>query len=108
MPYLVVRTQWPAHKRAEVLKKTIEIRKKYPPSNYDALAEERVRSPSVTLEGAETLGIWEVKKGKLEEFLDLMGSALLLYADIEGFHYSMEVRPTLLEAFARAGLPPLE
>ncbi len=108
MPYVFVHTQWPLHKGAEVLKKTIEVRKKYPPSSYDALAEERVRAPRATLEGAEALAIWEVKKGKLEELLDLAGSILFMYSDIEGFCYSMEVRPTNLEAFARIGQPPLE
>ena len=106
MPYVVVRTLWPFSKREELIKKVIEAMKKYPEDN--SIAEQKVSATKSTLEGINTMTIWEVKKGKLEEGLERIGNALAIYAEIEGFTYHYEIWLTQIEAYSKIGRKPPE
>lgn len=106
MTYIVVHTLWPFSKREELIKKVIEAMKKYPEDN--SIAEEKVSATKSTLEGINTMTIWEVKKGKLEEALERIGNTLAIYAVIEGFTYHYETWLTQIEAYSRIGRTPPE
>ena len=104
MPYVVVRTLWPFSKKDELIKKAIEVRKKYPEDN--SIAEQNVSATRVTLEGVRTLGVWEVKKGKLEELLDRLAEGLVMLAEVDGITSTTEIWSTAIEAWARLGQTP--
>ncbi len=50
------------------------MRKKYPPDK--SLGEMKVNAYTMTLEGSSSLQVIEVKKGKLEEYLERLGKAI--------------------------------
>lgn len=109
MPYLISFARWPSHKTAEVMKKAIEAFKKFP--DDDSLGEGLVSGNAikVTEEGARSISVTNVSKGKLEESY-LRGQAIgNLYAlAIDGFEYSIEIWSTLDEAYGSVGQKPPE
>lgn len=108
MPYLVSFTCWPSDKTDEVLKKAIEVLQKYPPD--PSLGEPVVpNAAKATLNGIKTIGITEVKEGKLEESLARARAILNMYAiRVAGFEYSIEVWSNVEEAYASIGQKPPE
>jgi len=106
MPFVVMRTLWPFSKKDELIKKAIEVRKKYPEDK--SIAEQKVSATRGTLEGVRNLGVWEVKKGKLEEFLARTGIAVAMYAEIDGFTSEIEIWNTPIETYANIGQKPPE
>jgi hypothetical protein len=50
------------------------MRKKYPSDK--SLGEMKVNAYTMTLEGSSSLQVIEVKKGKLEEYLERLGKAI--------------------------------
>ena len=51
-----------------------------------------------TTAGIEIIGVWDIKEGKLEEFLAIEQRALTNYHDVEGYRYEMDVRFKVPEA----------
>ena len=45
----------------------------------------------VTTKSIDVIGIWDIKEGKLEEFLAIEQKALTNYHDAEGYRYQMDV-----------------
>jgi len=109
MPYLISFAKWPSHKTAEVMKKAMEAFKKFPED--ESLGEGLVSGNAikVTEEGARSISVTKVSKGKLEENY-LRGQAIgNLYAlGIDGFEYTLEVWSTLEEAYGSIGQKPPE
>ena len=107
MPYLIVRSCWPSARIPEIIKKAIEVLKKYPPD--DSLGEAIVpNAVKTTTDGIKTISVTEVKKGKLEEAIARTNEALVMYAPVEGWEASIEVWSTLTEAYAVLGKVPPE
>jgi hypothetical protein len=50
------------------------------------------------------MSIAEVKPGKLEEAWELGQKRMVMFIEIEGFEYSIEVQSTAAEALARIGM----
>ncbi|MHA2287273.1 MAG: hypothetical protein ACXABG_00675 [Promethearchaeota archaeon] len=98
MPYVLVSSNYPPHKRNEVLHVNKEVLKKYPIENYPA----KLVIPSAfrpTLNGVESFSIWGVQNDKdLTEMLYRIANAMRNYLDIEGFDYSMDVYASLKDA----------
>ena len=103
MPYLVVTTMFPFDKAPEVGEKYLEALKKYPPDENLGieLVPAAVKS---TLEGNISLGITEVKEGKLEEAFIRMGKFMSVFRGIKGFSTSIEVYLNATEAMANLGM----
>lgn len=55
------------------------MRKKYPPDK--SLGEMKVNAYTMTLEGSRALQVIEVKKGKLEEYLERLGKAIVMMTE---------------------------
>ena len=98
MPYVIVRSKYPPHKRNEVLKINREVFKKYPVESYPAkLIIPLAFRP--TRNGVDSIVVWEVKdEEKLTEILHRVANAMRNYLDIEGFDYSMDVYASLNDA----------
>ncbi len=109
MPYLFTFTKWPSDKSGEVIKKVIESNKKFPPDEslgVDLTPGNAIKS---TKEGAKTISILHVNKGKLEEAYFRMQSIANLFAmSIAGFEYTIEVWSTVEEAYSSIGQKPPE
>ena len=106
MPYIVVKSQWPAEKTSEVVNKAFEIAPKFPEDpNSKSIISNCVKASD---EGIVNLNIVEVKKGKFEEAFERATKYWLEYHSIAGFKYSVEVWMTQIEAFSAIGRSPPE
>jgi hypothetical protein len=98
MPYIMVSSKYPPHKRNEVLQVNREVLKKYPIDSYPA----SLVIPSAfrpTKDGVDNIVFWEVsKEEKLTEMLYRIANAMRNYLDIEGFDYSMDVYASFNDA----------
>ncbi|GAG88101.1 unnamed protein product, partial [marine sediment metagenome] len=101
MPYVVIKTWFPSNKANEVAKIYIEERKKYP---FDrSLGKEVVTAVSSDESGIITMGVIDVKEGKLEETLARDNNILVMYLNIEGYKHKVEVWSTAVEALTLLG-----
>lgn len=89
MPYVVIKTWFPSNKANEVAKIYIEERKKYPIDR--SLGKEVVTAVSSDENGIITLGVIDVKEGKLEEILTRDRNIGVMYLNIEGYKRKQEV-----------------
>ena len=109
MPYLITFAKWPTDKTLEVAKKAIEADKKFPPD--ESLGEDLTpgNAIKVTIEGAKTISVFKVSKGKLEDAYFRMQALANFYAlSIAGFEYTTEVWSTVEEAYSSIGQKPPE
>ena len=109
MPYLISFAKWPTDKTAEVVKKAFEATKKFPPD--ESLGENLTpgNAVKVTQEGAKTISVFKVSKGKLEEAYFASQAIANFYAlSIAGFEYTIEVWSTVEEAYSSIGQKPPE
>jgi hypothetical protein len=101
--YLIVTSTYPSDKVQIVAKRYLEALSKYPPDKK--LATEVVPAAvKTTFQGIETIGISEVKKGKLEEAITYIGKMMAMFHDIQGFEYKMETCLTVEEALGMIGM----
>lgn len=99
MPYIVITSWYPSDKVIEVVKTYFEAIKKYPPD--DSLGEAVVPAAvTTTKRGIKTIGITEVKEGKLQEALNRARSTMVMYHNIEGYEYTVDIYATVTEALA--------
>ena len=103
MPYIVVKSRYPTHKVPEVAKRYLEMVEKFP---QDKTLSEAVVPSSIkaTEQGIEVMGISLVKEGKLEEALSRTTQMMVMYHDIEGYEYSVEVQNTVWEGLEFIGM----
>ena len=105
MPYLVVFVRWPGESTAEMVKKAIEVDKKFPPD--DSLGEEIVPNAiNADMDGIRSLSVTLVKEGKLEEAIRRAGAIVNMYLTVPGFRYSIETWSTIEEAYTSIGQTP--
>ena len=105
MPYLVVLVRWPGESTAAMVKKAIEVDKKFPPD--DSLGEELVPNAiNADMDGIKSLSVTLVKEGKLEEAQRRAIAMVNMYLTVPGFKYSIETWSTLEEAYTSIGQTP--
>jgi hypothetical protein len=103
VPYVINTSWYPTHKTTEVAQKYFEMLEKYP--SDDSLGEGVVPvAVTTTPQGIKTMGITEIKEGKLEEALTRFRESMVMFHDIEGFEYSIEVYMTVVEALGLIGM----
>ena len=104
---LIVITSWFPHDKAnEVAKKFIEVSKKYPPD--ESLGKTLTTAVKVTKDGIKALGVAEIVKGKVEDYIARATKTQQEYAGIEGFRYEIEMFMDITEAMAVVGMKPPE
>ncbi|MFX1506709.1 MAG: hypothetical protein ACFFDC_11455 [Promethearchaeota archaeon] len=103
LPYIVIRSWYPTHKVPEVAQRYLEVLEKHP---HDETLSESVVPASIkaTERGIESIAIALAKEGKLEEALSSIIQSQVMYHDIEGYEYSVEVQYTAVEALAFVGI----
>lgn len=103
MPYIWVTAWYPTHLRDEVIKKWVEVRRKFPedPSLGETVVDVANKA---TENGIKVVSIGRVKEGKLEEALTRTGRSLIPFQDIEGFEYTIELYSTIEEAMDALGV----
>ncbi len=101
---MVVSTSWfPTNKSAEVGKKYLEILKQFPRDKTisKVIIPVGVRASS---DGMKAFSVFEIKEGKLKEFMDLAYKQILIYSEIEGYKTEMEFYMSGVEALPLVGL----
>lgn len=105
MPYLVVLVRWPGESTAAMVKKAIEVNKKFPPD--DSLGEELVPNAiNADMDGIKSLNVTLVKEGKLEETRRRAMAIVNMYLTIPGYKYTIETWSTIEEAYSSIGQTP--
>jgi len=107
MPYIVVTAWFPLNKGTETAEKYIEERKAFPPDK--SLVKELVANAlKVERDKVKSIYIAEVKEGKLNEALTRQQNAMIMYHDIEGYEYTIDVYFNIVEAMGMIGMKPPE
>jgi len=103
MPYVMTTSTFPANKSREVAKAYLEVMKKYPP---DKNLEKPIFQGAIQSNdnGITTVGITEPKPGKMSEFLIRLQNSMVMYHDIEGHKYKIEVWYSIVEALGMLGM----
>ncbi len=105
MPYLVTFVRWPGESTAAMVKKAIEVNKKFPPD--DSLGEELVPNAiNADMDGIKSLNVTLVKEGKLEETRRRAMAMVNMYLTVPGYRYSIETWATIEEAYTSIGQTP--
>ena len=103
MPYIVVTARFPLNKGSEAAEKYIEERKAFPPDR--SLVKELVPNAiKIDNDKIKSIYIAEVKEGKLNEALTRQQNAMIIYHDIEGYEYTIDVCFTVVEAMGMIGM----
>ena len=101
---MIVTTTWfPVGKSSEVGKIFIEVLKQFPPDKTIAKAIVRV-GVRTTKDGMKSFSIYEIKEGKLKEFMDNYYKQILMFSEIEGYSSEMEFYMSGAEALPLIGL----
>ena len=103
MPYIFTTSMYPSDKAPEVAKKYLEAITKYPPDGSlgTQIVPAAVKS---TLQGIKTIGIIEVKKGKLEDAITMTENMMAMFFSIQGFEYTIDNYATVEEALKVIGM----
>ena len=101
---MIVTTTWfPVGKSSEVGKIYLEILKQFPPDKTISKAIVRV-GVRTTKDGMKSFSIYEIKEGKLKEFMDNYYKQILMFSEIEGYRSEMEFYMSGAEALPLIGL----
>ena len=103
MPYVMTTSTFPANKSSEVAKTYLEINKKY---GIDRNLEKPIFQGAIRSneDGITTVGLTEPKPGKMDEYLVRLQDSMVMYHDIEGFKYKIEVWYSVVEAMGMLGM----
>jgi hypothetical protein len=103
MPYIIIRSWYPPSKVDAVVKRYIEVMKKYPPDEF--LAKTVVQSASfATKDGIEAITVLEAVNEKLTDALIRSMAALAEFRDIEGYNYEIKPWATVEESLSSIGM----
>jgi len=99
MPYLITTSLYPSEKAAEVGERYLEALPKYPPD--ESLGKEIVPAAvRSTHQGIKVLGIYEVQEGKLDAAYSRYVNIMVMFHNIVGFVYTIEVFLKVEEAMS--------
>jgi len=104
MPYVFITSLFPPHTAEKLAKLYVDLLKEER-SKLRPLGKEIIpNAVKSTTQGMEVIGVWDIKEGKLEEFLINQQEFLTKYHEIEGYTYQMDVRFKVSEALSMIGL----
>ena len=102
MVYYIVTNWFPGSSADDVAKMYLEERKKYPrDKSLLKVVAECIRSDK---KGIKTMGVAEVKEGRLQEALKRQQEILTMYRNIEGYTSTLEVWWNPVEALGMIGM----
>ncbi|MFX1480242.1 MAG: hypothetical protein ACFFCI_19185 [Promethearchaeota archaeon] len=104
MPYVFITSLFPPHIAEELAKLYVkslpEDRARLKPLGKELISN-AIKSK---VDGIEVIGVWDIKQGKLEEFLFIQQESLAKYHEIEGYKYQIDVRFKAAEALTMIGI----
>jgi hypothetical protein len=102
--YLFTYNTFPPDQAVNISKAYLKVIKE-DRANMRPLAKEIIpNAVKATEEGMTVISVHEVKEGKLEECLAQQQKQLLVFHDIPGYRYRMEVRFNVVEAIEMLGM----
>ncbi len=104
MVYVFITSTTPAKIVSESAKIWVDSVKEFKKAQRPLSKELIANAVKSTNDGIETIGVHDVKEGKLEEFLLLMQSYMTKFHSLEGLKYKIEVRFKATEALEMIGL----
>ena len=103
MPYIVTTSLYPSEIAPKVGARYLEALAKFPPD--ESLTTQVVPAAvTTTHQGIKVTGVSDVKEGKLEEALRRVGDIMVMFQNIAGFEYTVEVNSKVEEAMAAIGM----
>jgi hypothetical protein len=98
MVFIVIEAWYPAKIARLVAEKYLEVTQKYPPD--ESLGEWGFGPiQNATKDGVHVISGWECKDDKIKGSLMALGKAMLMYTELEGYHFSMDTYVDAIEAF---------
>ena len=104
MPYVFTYSLVPAHKIQKSAELYLEEMKDARSATRPLAKEIIPNAVKATIDGIETISVYDIKEGKLEEFLKTQQKLMVAYHAIEGFKYNFEVRFKVTEALEMVGM----
>jgi hypothetical protein len=99
---IVIESWYPAKISPLVGQRYIEVTQKYPPDkSLGEVALDPIVRP--TKEGIHSIYAWKCKDDKVKDSLMTLSKVMLMYAELEGYQYSIETYADLTEAYAIIG-----
>jgi len=96
-------TRFPISKAKEVGKRYLEVSRKFPPDK--TLGKDILRlGTRIIGDEVESIGLVEVKEGKYDEYLELTTKVELMYADIEGINFKVDLFLSGVKSLPLVGL----
>lgn len=103
MPYLITTSLYPSEKAPEVGARYLEALAKYPPD--ESLGAEVVPAAvKSSHKGIKVLSISEVQEGKLDAAYNRAVNTMVMFQNIIGFVYTVEVYLKVEEAMSAIGM----
>jgi hypothetical protein len=102
MVLIVIESWYPAKIAPLTGQRYIEAMQKYPP---DESLGEIALNPifKVTKDGIHALYAWKCKDDKVKDSILTLSKMMFMFADLEGYQYSMDTYVDLTEAYATIG-----
>jgi len=101
--YLIVSELYPNDKAREVANLYVKAITKYP--HNESLAAPIVPvAVRTTLQGIESISVYEVKKGKADDALTYVATRLAMFHDIEGYRWTTNLYLNLEEGLKLIGM----
>jgi len=104
MPYVFVTSLFPPNAAEKLAKLWVDSLKEFRSKQRPLTKELISNAIKSTTEGIETIGVHDVKEGKLEEFLMLQQQYIAQFHEVEGYKYQIDVRFKATEALEMIGL----
>jgi bifunctional DNase/RNase len=104
MPYVFITTIFPANKTNESAKLYVDSLREFRKAQRPLTKEIIANAIKSTNDGIESIGVHDIKEGKLEEFLLLQQSYMTKFHAVEGLKYKIDVRFKATEALEMIGM----
>jgi hypothetical protein len=103
MVLIVVEGWYPAKIASLVGQKYIEATQKYP---LDESLGNIVLPPifQATKDGVHFISVYECKDDKVKHMMMALGKAMMMYTELEGYHFSIDTYIDATEAFSLIGM----
>ena len=104
MPYVFITSLFPPHVAEKLAKVYVDLLREERSRLRPTAKEIIPNAIKSNTQGIEVIGVWDIKEGKLGEFLAIQQELLTKYHDIEGYTYQMDVRFKATEALSMIGI----
>ena len=101
MTIIIAKAIYPSHKQVEFVKTYIKLQGKY---NMSPVEKKNIGGVKVTENGFQIINVWDIKEGKTDEALEIIGKMHYEFINIEGLEFDIDVIYSGEEALKIAGV----